>query len=76
MPVVLISAVADDMKMTLPDAATERLGPLSVLVVGGGIGGLAAAIALRQNGHHVSVRPPTPARESDPVPLRLTPIHF
>ena len=29
--------------------------PLSVLIVGAGIGGLAAAIALRQQGHNVEV---------------------
>lgn len=52
--------------MTLPGAAVGQARPLSILVVGGGIGGLAAAIALRRNGHHVSVRPPTAARESRP----------
>lgn len=29
--------------------------PLKVIVVGGGIGGMAAAIALRQQGHEVKV---------------------
>ena len=29
--------------------------PLNIIVVGGGIGGLAAAVALRQAGHHVQV---------------------
>lgn len=32
--------------------------PLSVIIVGGGIGGLTAAIALRRQGHHVQVRSP------------------
>ena len=30
--------------------------PLKVLIVGGGIGGLAAAISIRRQGHHVEVR--------------------
>lgn len=29
---------------------------LSILIIGGGIGGLSAAIALRRNGHRVTVR--------------------
>lgn len=31
------------------------LEPLKVIIVGGGIGGMTAALALRQQGHHVEV---------------------
>jgi hypothetical protein len=34
---------------------TEDPRPLNIAIVGAGIGGLAAAIGLRKNGHHVSV---------------------
>lgn len=36
--------------------ATNRNKPLKVLIAGGGIGGLAAAIFLRHAGHTVEVR--------------------
>lgn len=35
--------------------ANPNPNPLSIIIVGAGIGGLSAAIALRQNGHTVSV---------------------
>lgn len=34
----------------------DEIQPLNVLIVGGGIGGLTAAIALRRQGHQVQVR--------------------
>lgn len=36
-------------------AATKTPAPLNIAIVGAGIGGLAAAIGLRKNGHNVSV---------------------
>ncbi|KAH7121394.1 hypothetical protein EDB81DRAFT_732082, partial [Dactylonectria macrodidyma] len=36
-------------------ALEDSVKPLNVLIVGGGIGGLTAAIALRRQGHHVEV---------------------
>lgn len=38
------------------DEVVEDGRPLKVLIAGGGIGGLSAAIALRQAGHIVEVR--------------------
>ncbi len=44
---------------TSPDGLAENpAGSLSVLIVGAGVGGLSAAIALRNGGHRVTVRPP------------------
>lgn len=34
----------------------DEIQSLNVIIVGGGIGGLTAAIALRRQGHHVQVR--------------------
>jgi NADPH-dependent 2,4-dienoyl-CoA reductase/sulfur reductase-like enzyme len=42
-------------KLEQPDTADSHPTPLNVLVIGGGIGGLSAAIALRRNGHRVKV---------------------
>ncbi|KAJ7179750.1 FAD/NAD(P)-binding domain-containing protein [Mycena filopes] len=39
--------------MTEPTGESRR--PLNVVIVGAGIGGLAAAISLRRNGHHVRI---------------------
>lgn len=36
-------------------SSSDSAGPLKVVIVGGGIGGLTAALALRQNGHDVVV---------------------
>lgn len=33
----------------------SRPAPLNIAIVGAGIGGLSAAVALRHNGHHVTV---------------------
>jgi len=33
----------------------DNVRPLKVAIVGAGIGGLSAALALRRNGHHVEV---------------------
>jgi 2-polyprenyl-6-methoxyphenol hydroxylase-like FAD-dependent oxidoreductase len=49
-----------DKDLDLPNTEDAQLRPLSILIIGGGVGGLSAAIALRQNGHHVTVRPPFP----------------
>lgn len=46
-PVIIMSTNGD---------ATNRNKPLKVLIAGGGIGGLAAAIFLRHAGHTVEVR--------------------
>lgn len=35
--------------------ASKTAAPLNIVIVGAGIGGLAAAIGLRKNGHNVSV---------------------
>ncbi|KAL4982327.1 hypothetical protein BDW68DRAFT_192236 [Aspergillus falconensis] len=40
---------------TSPTQGTAAVPPLKILVVGGGIGGLTAAIALRKQGHHVQI---------------------
>ncbi|KAK4232895.1 hypothetical protein C8A03DRAFT_39448, partial [Achaetomium macrosporum] len=37
------------------DVADSQPASLSILIIGGGIGGLSAAIALRCNGHRVTV---------------------
>lgn len=39
--------------------ATQEHRPLDVIIAGAGIGGLSAAIGLRQAGHNVQVRPDT-----------------
>lgn len=44
------------------DEAATHTG-LKILVVGAGIGGLSAAIVLRQQGHHVEVRFPFVRRQ-------------
>ena len=41
-----------------PDSTSAGL---KVIIVGGGIGGFTAGIALRQQGHHVEVSQPLPA---------------
>lgn len=42
--------------MSNDESTSEVYKPLKVLVAGGGIGGLSAAIFLRHAGHHVEVR--------------------
>lgn len=48
-----MSHMSDDHIMNGVNGTTER--KLDVIIVGGGIGGLTAAISLRQHGHNVEV---------------------
>jgi len=59
--------------MTMGDTAMPSLQSVSIIIVGAGIGGLSAAIALRQAGHAVSVFERATAFEQVGAGLTLTP---
>lgn len=42
--------------MSTQNGCAEKPRPLRVIIVGAGLGGLAAAVALRRQGHDVQVR--------------------
>jgi len=57
----------EDMDLDSFNTEDAQPRPLSILIIGGGVGGLSAAIALRQNGHNVTVRSLSPGN----IPLGL-----
>lgn len=54
-------------RASMGESSPPGLGSLKVLIAGGSIGGLATAVALKAQGHHVTVRYPSAEAMVEPV---------
>lgn len=59
--------------LTTPLTTTETMAPLSIIIVGAGIAGPAAAIGLARNGHHVTIYERSTSGQEVGYAFRITP---